>query len=105
MITGRSTHSQRIERLWRDVFEGVLSLYYQLFYFIEDQGILDPLNNIHIAALHHVYLPRINEKLELWRNTWARHRVRTIRSSPLRLWVAGQLQNPVGTGPGMTVDV
>ena len=96
MITGKSTHNQRIERLWRDVFEGVLGLYYQLFYFMEDKGILDPFNDLHIASLHHVYLPKINEKLELWRNAWSRHRVRTMKSSPLRVWVAGQMQNPIG---------
>ena len=33
IITGGSTHNQRIERLWRDVYEGVLSLHYQLFLF------------------------------------------------------------------------
>lgn len=44
MITGKSTRNQRIERLWRDVFEGVLSFFYNLFYFMEDQGFLDPLN-------------------------------------------------------------
>ena len=88
MITGKSTHNQCIERLWHDVFEGVLSLYYQLFYFMEEKGILDPFNNLHIAALHHVYMPRINEKLELWRNARSRHHIRTIKSSPLRLWVA-----------------
>lgn len=96
MITGKSTHNQRIERLWRDVFEGVLCLYYHLFYFMEDKQILDPLNEHHIAALHHVYLQRINEKLELWRQAWSHHRMRTTRSSPLRLWIAGQLQNPTG---------
>ena len=45
------------------MYEGVPSLYSQLSYFMVDQGILDPLNNLHIAALHHVYLLRINEKL------------------------------------------
>lgn len=71
-------------------------MYYQLFYFLEDEGMLDPFNTLHIAALHYVYLPKINEKLELWRNAWSRHRIRTVKSSPIRLWVSGQLQNPVG---------
>jgi len=96
MITGKSTHNQRIERLWRDVFNGVLALYYKLFYFMEDEGILDPLDNMCTAALHHVFLHKIDSKLEVWRAAWARHRMRTTRSSPLRLWLLGQIQNPVG---------
>ena len=44
MITGKSTHNQRIEQLWRDVYEGVLGLYYELFSFMEQELILDPLN-------------------------------------------------------------
>ena len=44
MITGKTTHNQRIECLWRDVFTRVLSYYYKLFYFLEDEGVLDPLN-------------------------------------------------------------
>ena len=47
-ITGKSTHNQRIERFWKEVYQGVLAVSYQLFYFIEDEGILDPLNGLHI---------------------------------------------------------
>ena len=96
IITGKSTHNQRVERLWRDVFNGVLCFYYNLFYFMEESTLLDPLNDHHIAALHHVYFPKINEKLETWRNAWARHRIRTTRSSPMQMWLSGQIQNPVG---------
>ena len=39
-------------------------MYYQLFYFLEDEGMLDPFNNHHIKAIHYVYLPKINEKLD-----------------------------------------
>lgn len=96
MITGASTHNQRIERLWRDVFSGVLSLYYKLFYQMEDEGILDPLNVTCIAALHYVFLRKIDSQLELWRHAWAHHRMRTTKSSPLHLWLLGQMQNPIG---------
>ena len=41
-LVGKSTHlNQRSERLWRDVFDVVLCLYYNLYYFLEDQGLLD----------------------------------------------------------------
>ena len=96
MITGKSTHNQRVERLWRDVYEGVLSLFYQLFYFMEDSGILDSMNEDHIAALHYVYLPKINENLKIWQYAWSKHQMRTTKSTPLRLFMAGQLQNPTG---------
>ena len=79
-----STHNLSIERLWTDVYEGVLTIYYQLFYILVDEGIRDPFNNSHFTALHYVYQPKlINEKLELRRNAWSKHRMRTVRSSPI----------------------
>ncbi len=37
-ITGQPTRNQRIERLWRDVFENCLHSYYSLFYMLEDNA-------------------------------------------------------------------
>ena len=48
MITGSSVHNQRIERLWRDVFTGVVGLNYNLFSLLEGTGTLDIDNEIHI---------------------------------------------------------
>ena len=81
MITETSTHNQRIERFWRDVYTGVLSIFYKLFYFMEDEGILDPLNQIHMTSLHYVYLKLINKKLNAWRKAWSKHRKRTTKTS------------------------
>ena len=91
MITGKGTHNQRIERLWRDVYERVLGLYYELFSFMEQELILDPLNGCNLAALHFVFIPLINEKLDVWRHAWSKHRLRTAKSSPVRLWVSRQM--------------
>ncbi|KAL4234771.1 hypothetical protein ACF0H5_006413 [Mactra antiquata] len=93
MLVGKSTHNQRIERLWRDVFNGVLSYFYDLFYFLEDENLLDILSERHLYALHHVYLRKINERLELWLYAWNNHRLRTVKSSPIRLFTAGMLNN------------
>ena len=79
-ITGKSTHKQRIVRLWKDVYQGVLAVYYQLCYFMEDEGFLDLLNDLHVVVLHHVFLHKIQEKLEMWNRAWSQHRVRTVRS-------------------------
>ena len=64
VITGRSTHNQSVKGLWKDVFSGVLSYFYHLFYFMEDEAILDLLNHSYLAVLHYVYLPQINSKLK-----------------------------------------
>ncbi|XP_019849774.1 PREDICTED: uncharacterized protein LOC109580730 isoform X2 [Amphimedon queenslandica] len=89
-ISGRSVHNQRIERLWRDVFQGCLVLFYHLFYEMEDQGILDINNEIHIYSLHYVFLPRINLALSEFKEAWNHHPLSSMSNlSPMQLWIAG----------------
>ena len=57
VITGSSTHNERIERLWRDVHRSVTINYAEIFYSLEAEGILDALNEVDLYCLHHVYLP------------------------------------------------
>ena len=93
MITGSSVHNQRIERLWRDLFRCAIKLYYRLFYYLEDQGILLPTNPQHIYALHYVYLSRINKALDVFYDGWNHHGLRTARNkSPYQLYTEGALQ-------------
>uniref|UniRef100_A0A667ZKG8 Integrase core domain-containing protein n=1 Tax=Myripristis murdjan TaxID=586833 RepID=A0A667ZKG8_9TELE len=47
-ITGRSVHNQ-IERMWRDVYEHALDIFYQIFTSLEDQGTLNPDNEVHLT--------------------------------------------------------
>lgn len=98
MITGKSTHNQRIERLWRVVYNGVMGFYHTLFYFMEEHNILTVTDPVHIKALHYIFLPKINKKLDIWRNAWNHHRIRNVKASPMQLWISGQYQNPEGIG-------
>ena len=49
-ITGRSVHNSRIERLWRDVYQIVLSIFYDLFLSLEEERYLDINNEDHLLS-------------------------------------------------------
>ena len=90
MLTGSSTdHNQRIERLWRDMHSSATLLYYRLFYHMEQQDILDPLNLLSLWALHFVYLPRINRSLTEFIHSWNNHSIRSAsHKTPQQLYTA-----------------
>lgn len=91
MIT---VHNQCIERLWRDMHRCVTQLHDDLFYYnIQNQGLLNPMNEIHLYALHHVYLHQINMSLTQFRKGWNSHGIRTEHcQSPQLIFTGGALQ-------------
>ena len=90
VLVGRSVHNQTIERLWRDVYSGVLSLFYDLFMHMEDEGVLDPMKEVHLYSLHFTFIPRINRVLDQWTRAWNMHGMRSERGySPMQLWTTG----------------
>lgn len=68
-ITGRSVHNQRIERLWCVSCIGHL---YHLFYAMEDEGLLDPVDEVDL-----IFLPQINQQLASFKAAYCRHKLRT----------------------------
>ena len=97
-IAGLSTHNQRIERLWRDVFRCVLHYFYYVFYAMEDAQILFLDNPTHVFTLHYIFLHRINQALHEYMRGFNEHGIRTANNwSPNQMWINGMLneENPL----------
>ena len=90
MIAGKSVHNQRIERLWRDLYNQKIATFYQLFYHMEDNGILDVANEVHVFSLHCIFLPRVNEQIADFINGWNNHCLSSeYNRTPNQLWILG----------------
>ncbi|CAB4014675.1 Hypothetical predicted protein [Paramuricea clavata] len=62
---------------------------------MEDEGILNPSNEQHLAVLHYVFLPIINRHLMLFTEGHNRGPISTEQNqSPEQMWFRGMLLNP-----------
>ena len=65
---------------------------YKLFYFVEQNDLLHPLEERDLFALHYIYIPRINRALASFMAGWNNHSIRTAQNrSPYMLFSAGML--------------
>ncbi len=90
ILTGKSTHNQRIERQWRDMSKEVIQFYRNLFFGISD--VLERQYNasfgemLPIFCLHYMFRSRIDADLERYIEAWNMHKIRTEKNkSPYRL--------------------
>ena len=89
-ITGRSVHNQRIERFWHDLYLGSTYIYYAVFYYLEEQEYLNPVNEIHLYCFHYVFIPRINQHIQKFVDGWDNHPISSERNlTPNQLWIMG----------------
>lgn len=105
IIAGRSVHNQRVERFWRDLFASCISVFYHLFFHLEDTGLLDATSTVDLFSLHFVYLPYINFSMKLFVDAWCAHPMRSASNrTPTQLWIGGMLSN-ANSGAAVTSEL
>ena len=97
-IAGKSCHNQRIERFWRDLNHGCTFLFYYIFCYLEDRGLLDISSTTHMFCLHYIFTPRINQHFEMFGIGYDNHPLASESNmTPAQLWLYG-MANYLGEG-------
>ena len=68
-----STRNQQIARLWKDVFRCVIHVFYYTFHALEDEQLNDIESPVHMLALRFVFLRRINQAINEFKELHNNH--------------------------------
>lgn len=98
VLVGKSIHNQRIERVWVDVKTNVVKYIEELFIAMENDNsiLLNRYDVNDIFCLHELFIPHINDKLNLFITEWNHHMISNINASPLQILLNyEQLEPPI----------
>ena len=80
--------NQCIERLWVDVYLGVVYIYYCVFIYLEMEQLLHVDNEVEMFCLHYVYKQKINDHLKQFTEGWNCHKLSCMHNlTPNQLWI------------------
>ena len=82
MAAGQASNDQELIEFLLEVEQTILEIMIISIYIytLEDTGVLCPSNNTDLFALHYVFVPRINFQLDMFRQSYSHHRLRTARN-------------------------
>lgn len=78
------------------MYRCVGGVFHNVFRIMEDEGHLDCLNEVDIFCLHYTFLPRINQALHSFTESWNNHPLSTCGNlTPNQLFVQGAIQQNI----------
>lgn len=92
-----------MEVVWRNVWNAVSTVYYDVLHSLEADGTLNPTNQTHVFCAQHVFLPRIQKDLDIFLDGWNNHTLHSEgNQTPNQLWDKGMRQTQ---GQPVTAEV
>ncbi|CAM4571446.1 unnamed protein product [Leuciscus chuanchicus] len=84
----------------------VTNVFYHALHTLENEGYLDLSSTTHIFACQYVFLPRLQNNLDNFREGWDNHPIQTEQNlTPNQLWDVGQMQNPIADPDNAEEDI
>lgn len=90
VLTGLSVDNQHTECLWVDVVSYIVVPYRNIFTHLENSGLFNPVNEVHLYAPHYMYQPRANRSIDEFILQWNNHGMSSQRcQTPMQLMFEG----------------